>query len=103
MAAHLHRYASELNSLDEILSGIKKYHKDTHSDDSTHKFPDESQFQRIENGLQQIVSQLQAVKHFEDELEKKLQNIIALVCLSRGNRRLMLKHDLVVQSHPTEE
>ena len=85
MAAHLHRYASELNSQDEILSGISKYHKDTHSDDGMHNFPNEFQFQRIENGLQQVVSQLQPVKHFEEELEKKLQNILALVSLSRGN------------------
>jgi hypothetical protein len=85
MAAHLHRYASELNSLDEILSEISKYHKNTHSDDGTHNSPNVFQFKRIENGLQQVVSQLQPVKHFEEELEKKLQNILALVSLSRGN------------------
>jgi hypothetical protein len=86
MAAHLHRYASELNSLEEILSGISKYHKDTHSDDDTqNNFPNEFQFKRIENGLQQVMSQLQPVKHFEEELEKKLQNILALVSLTRGN------------------
>jgi uncharacterized phage infection (PIP) family protein YhgE len=83
MAAHLHRYASELNSLVEILSDIENYHKTIHALDIDH---DVFQAQRVENGLRQIASQLQPVKDFEAELEKKLQNILALVsfCVEYG-------------------
>lgn len=36
-------------------------------------------FGRVESGLQQIASQLKAIGDFEVELEKKIQNNLALV------------------------
>lgn len=36
-------------------------------------------FQKVESGLHHIVSQLKAIKDFELELEKKIQNSLALV------------------------
>jgi hypothetical protein len=71
MAAHLHRYLSELKSLEETLSDIGGYYESTGLQGP--------QNPTIENSIWQIASQLQPIKHFASELEKKLQNILALV------------------------
>jgi hypothetical protein len=43
------------------------------------------------------------VKHLDEELEKKLQNNLALVRLITCKRELKLTDKLAVQSHPTEK
>jgi hypothetical protein len=37
-------------------------------------------FKRVEDGFWQVATQLSSTKDFEEELEKKTQNILALVC-----------------------
>ena len=94
MASHLHRYASEISSLEETLTEVTAHHKrftakmaDRHPPDgsdspekqnSSHK-SDTSHNQRIQDGLQQVALQLSPIKHFEQEIEKKLETIMALV------------------------
>lgn len=89
MASHLHRYASELSSLEETLSEIAAHHKAIHDENT---MLNDFQFQRIENGLRQVASQLRPIKHFETELEKKLQNILALVSRHQVRGVKVLKH-----------
>ena len=94
MASHLHRYASEISSLEETLTEITAHHKrftarmaDRHPPDgndnpekqTTSYEQDTSHIQRIEDGLQQVALQLSPIKHFEQEIEKKLDTIMALV------------------------
>lgn len=76
MAAHLHRYASELESLNDITAAIIEQHPlitghEPRTSDMT--------FRVIQDGLHQIHSQIRAVIGFEIELEKKIKNNLALV------------------------
>jgi septin family protein len=77
MAAHLHRYAAELRSFEEIVTDIDIHHKSILG--QTQDMP-RYLFDRVETGLYQVASQLHSIKSFEMELEKKIQNILALVC-----------------------
>lgn len=97
MAAHLHRYGSELKSLHETLPDIEAYHE---SVNSLGVPSDVFQSQRAKNGLRQIASQLQPVRHFEAELEKKLQNILALLFnrIQLGNDRAMVANSAAMQA-----
>lgn len=70
MAAHLHRYSSELASIEETVLDIFNRHKPLNS---------RKAFERVQDGLAQILSQVKSVRNFEAELEKKIQNILALV------------------------
>jgi len=76
MAAHLHRYTSELKSIEDTMALIIKHHELIIKGVAT--IPSET-FGRVENGLIQITSQVKAVKDFEVELEKKIQTSLALV------------------------
>jgi len=76
MAAHLHRYTSELKSIDDTIALITKHHGSIMRGGA--KNPGEA-FERVKSGLIQITSQVKAVKDFEVELEKKIQTSLALV------------------------
>ncbi len=76
MAAHLHRYTSELTSIEDTIAAIGKYHAHVMGVESVEP---SVAFNYIEQGLFQIASQLKAVQRFEQELEKKIQNSLALV------------------------
>lgn len=70
MAAHLHRYSSELASIEETVLEISDHHQSLNS---------RKAFERVQDGLAQILSQVKSVRNFEAELGKKIQNILALV------------------------
>ena len=77
IASHLHRYTSELSSIEDTINAIVKYH---------HKFhPLGANFERVADGFHQVASQLKAAKDFELELEKKTQNSLALVRHHEGD------------------
>lgn len=76
MAAHLHRYASELQSLQDTTAAvIEKHPLVTGHDPQT----PEKAFQVIEDDLNQTQSQIKAIIDFEIELEKKIKDNLALV------------------------
>lgn len=79
MAAHLHRYTSELKSIDDTIALIMKHHELISKRSAS--TPSEA-YERVESGLIQITSQVKAVKDFVVELEKKIQNSLALVRIS---------------------
>ena len=76
VAAHLHRYTSELKSIDDTIDAIFQYHRKILNPEGLALG---GAFQKIEDNLYHIASQLKAVKDFEEELEKKIQNSLALV------------------------
>jgi hypothetical protein len=76
MAAHLHRYASELISTDDTIQNLMTWHLYIHK---KHPSDNDTEFQVIEQNFSQVASQLKAIINFEQELEKKIQNILALV------------------------
>lgn len=68
MAAHVHRYRTELDSLEDTGSEIERFFAATHGQDSPSLV-----------GIGQVKSQLKATNAFVREQEKKIQNILALV------------------------
>lgn len=76
MAAHLHRYASELTSTEFTIENLETWHRYIHE---KHPSDNEGEYQEIEQNFSQVASQLQSIMCFEQELEKKIQNILALV------------------------
>ena len=81
IASHLHRYTSELTSVGDTISGIVKHHQSI--------CPPGANLERVEDGFNQVASQLKAAKDFELELEKKTQNSLALVRHSRTSLELL--------------
>ena len=77
IAAHLHRYTSELTSIEDTTNAIVKTHRLVFSVAESHR--SDTAFQRVEDGFNQAASHLTAAKAFELELEKKIENILALV------------------------
>jgi hypothetical protein len=78
MAAHLYRYASELNSLEESLEEVSTQHRLIYGEFENDEEQKKS-FQRVDCGFSQILSNLRSIRHFEAELDKKIQNALALV------------------------
>lgn len=78
IAAHLHRYGSELSSTQDTLEDVIKHHKNYQD-----AFPPQNitRNQTKYHYFNQIASHLKQVKTSLQELEVKLQNIMALVCI----------------------
>lgn len=74
IAAHLHRYRSELTSLEATIADIRSHL--TAMNDS-HNSTDDANGQ-VFRGLDQTASQVRAINDFGQELEKKIDNILAL-------------------------
>lgn len=74
IAAHLHRYRSELNSLIRTTKALKG-----HEEIIRHGHKEPKNIGHSVGGLEQIISQVEATNDFAQELEKKIQNILALV------------------------
>lgn len=71
MAAHLHRYTSELKSTDDITALIMEHH--------ALELRHDREFQKVERDLLRIQLQFRAIKGFLVELEQKIQISLALV------------------------
>ncbi|KAF2678699.1 hypothetical protein K458DRAFT_348121 [Lentithecium fluviatile CBS 122367] len=80
MAAHLHRYGSELRSLSEIMEHCRAYNKDFHEDFVR---------LRVRMGIDELgwiltafdraASYLSVISAFRDELQRKIDNVLALL------------------------
>lgn len=73
MAAHLHRYKTELQRIELVLSDLRKYRPETLDKDS------QQMFDREQQKIEQLATQLNAIMSFSDEMEKNVQNTLALV------------------------
>jgi hypothetical protein len=70
MAAHLHRFKSELEWLENTTAWLQRTLKDYHpAEEAGHE------------SLEFAATQLKSANDFAVELEKKIQNILALVSL----------------------
>lgn len=77
IAAHLHRYQSELKSLEGTVTDLSNHHDYVESNEGSESVPEESENRT--RGFSQVLSQIEACHDFATELEKKAQNILALV------------------------
>ena len=79
MAAHLHRYGSELRSLSEIIHAIKSYNEDFHGVFVAHGVRGADALGRTMKTLDKVASHVSAISTFRDELQQKIDNVLALV------------------------
>lgn len=94
MAAHLHRYGSELRSLSDILIDLKSYNRDLHDEFVVHGVRDVEALGNIMATLEQAGSYLAAIRSFRDELQQKIDNVLALVSSYR------MRPDAIVTNKP---
>lgn len=84
MAAHLYRYKSELQSLSDILQDINTYNRNLHGQLVARGLRSVDTFVLITSILDQASSSLSAICLFRDELQQKIDNVLALVGCSRS-------------------
>uniref|UniRef100_A0A8H7NEL6 Uncharacterized protein n=1 Tax=Bionectria ochroleuca TaxID=29856 RepID=A0A8H7NEL6_BIOOC len=77
ISAHLHRYLSELKSLQGIVTDLIDFYASMYSD-SEGEDEDEG-LEKAKRGFNQVLSQIEASLDFATELEKKTQNILDLL------------------------
>ncbi|KAF2264976.1 hypothetical protein CC78DRAFT_216414 [Lojkania enalia] len=127
MAAHLHRYSSELGQLEGILLELQEQHKksrpavndkdvpgdntangidllddmDKRSTIDERKSGCESieEWRRARNGFAQLLSQLRAVSISGRELESKIQNIVALLFNNSTHQEAKISRTVAMQSY----
>ncbi|KAF2495450.1 hypothetical protein BU16DRAFT_582128 [Lophium mytilinum] len=82
MAAHLYRYGSELDRVDKIALELKTLHaklRPVIDPDHFNTVDELVEWQRIDQGFDQIISQMTALRGFREELKRKTSNILALL------------------------
>ncbi|KEZ44077.1 hypothetical protein SAPIO_CDS3828 [Scedosporium apiospermum] len=105
MAAHLHRYKSELGRLGFILSDLLSHRLDMDGDDyasgdgddvdgSSSSGVTESEKEKIR--IEQLQSQLKAITDFSDEMERKVQNILTLADAKLSQKVALQSHELTI-------
>jgi hypothetical protein len=77
IAAHLHRYLSELKSLQSIAIDLLSQHEYIHEGQDCNS--DKDNFEHTSRSYNQVLSQIEGAHDFTQELEKKTQNILNLV------------------------
>jgi hypothetical protein len=87
MAAHLHRYKSELQRVEFILSELLSSKFDTTSAAGEGAAASTSATDRDSLKGEQLISQFNAIVSFADEMERKVQNILTLVSSASSRER----------------
>lgn len=77
MAAHLHRYKSELHRVENILLELQLSKFDLSEEGSQDKTNTSNQQDGLK--IDQLLAQLGSINGFSDEIERKVQNILTLV------------------------
>ncbi|KAI9732297.1 MAG: hypothetical protein M1834_001504 [Cirrosporium novae-zelandiae] len=83
VAAHLHRYNTELESMQETLLDIIKRHQKYTGMNCLQKCSQEK-FGTMSDDLEHIASHLKQIRAFLQELMDKVQNNLALIANDRG-------------------
>lgn len=91
IAAHLHRYISELKSLEGIVVDLSTHFDSLCANDSQDS--DLSTLEQASRGFSQVLSQVEALHDFTKELEKKIENNLALVSFYRRETALWIQLD----------
>ncbi|KAF2466885.1 uncharacterized protein BDR25DRAFT_327593 [Lindgomyces ingoldianus] len=99
MAAHLHRYGSELRSLSEIISDIKSYNEAFDAVFIAHGVRSADTLIRAVKELDQAASHAAAISTFRDELQHKIDNILALLVdnTQAHNDQLLVQNSKAMQ------
>ncbi|KAF4471171.1 hypothetical protein FALBO_1914 [Fusarium albosuccineum] len=98
VAAHLYRYLSELQSMKSIVTDLLADYKSVHHEEiSSGKLDD---LEEATRGYSMILSSVEATYQFAVELEKKTQNILALLFnrIQINNDRLLVANGQAMQA-----
>jgi hypothetical protein len=80
MAAHIHRYGSELRSLSEILEHCRAYNSHFHESFVRLRVRTAAEdLGWILTALDRTASYLSVISTFRDELQRNIDNVLALV------------------------
>ncbi|ETS77050.1 hypothetical protein PFICI_10924 [Pestalotiopsis fici W106-1] len=101
IAAHLHRYLSELKSLEGVVVDLVAHYEPVYDDECSSGSATES-FEAASRGLSQVLSQIEATHAFAEELEK-IQNILALLFNRIRINSANLSHKMAEASHALAE
>ena len=79
MAAHLHRYGSELECLAGTIEDIEWYNKEFDTDFVNAGIRSLHALGQFLRSFGEITAQMKAISSFRDEMQQKIDNILALV------------------------
>jgi hypothetical protein len=79
MAAHLHRYGSELCSLSDILQEMRSYNTQLDGVFVARGFREAGGLGRIMTAFDHATSHMAVIGTFRKELQQKIDNVLALV------------------------
>jgi hypothetical protein len=80
LAAHLHRYGTELSRVEDIIVELETRLPRIRSSDSSLAGLEATEHKNHPgNEICRLLSQTRAIKYFRNELESKTKNILALV------------------------
>lgn len=96
MAAHLHRYGSELTLLSDIIQDVKRYNDEFHDELVRLGMRDKNALEDFMRGLDHASSQVSGISNFRDEMQQKIDNILALVTFNV----LRVEEEIVAHSSP---
>ncbi|KIX09412.1 uncharacterized protein Z518_00492 [Rhinocladiella mackenziei CBS 650.93] len=99
MAAHLHRYGSELTQLSEIVQDFKWYNNDFHDEFVRLGLREKDALEGFLRGLDHVNTQVCSTSKFRDELEQKINNVLAVLVDNNqaSNDLLLLKNSTAMQ------
>jgi hypothetical protein len=75
----LHRYGSELTQLSEIVQDFKWYNSDFNDEFVRLGLRHKDALEGLLRGLNHINTQVSSISKFRDELEQKIDNVLAMV------------------------
>jgi hypothetical protein len=108
MASHLHRYGSEIASLQETINDVRKQGTEFHQISVTLPPCTLGMSKEMSGGFEQLSSQAASIKRFRDELQLKTDNVLALQVdyTQVANDRLLVQNSkamhLILQTTQTE-
>ena len=88
MAAHLHRYKTELTFLSNLFNNVRRYNREFPDELVEHGVRGQDTLHEILSEIKRIRSQLFTVSMFSDELQQDIDTMLALVSILDVNRSI---------------
>ncbi|KAF2659690.1 hypothetical protein K491DRAFT_689038 [Lophiostoma macrostomum CBS 122681] len=100
MAAHLHRYSSEITLLSDTVQDIKTYNTDSHAQLVKHGIRSSDSLEFITRSIDQISAHLSSISYFRAELQLKTDNVLSLLVSTTQiqHSSLLLTHNATIST-----
>ncbi|KEF53866.1 uncharacterized protein A1O9_10268 [Exophiala aquamarina CBS 119918] len=99
MAAHLHRYGSEIKYIADTIEDIEWYNKEFHTDFVKVGIRSPQTLGSFMKSFGEITAQMTAISCFRDEMQQKIDNVLALLVdnMQAMNDRLLVQNSKAMQ------